>query len=120
VRAFAPDFVYAPWIGDYHVDHYVLARVARLALALIDFGGEAWGYEVWTPLVPTRIVDISDVYERKVRALHEHASQMEYRDMGHTALAITAQRAMYLSDEARHGEAFRPLGEVGSEDRKLL
>lgn len=120
VRGFAPDFVYAPWIGDCHVDHHVLARVARLALALVGFEGEAWGYEVWTPLVPTRIVDITDVYERKARAVNEHASQLEYRDLNHKALAITAQRAMYLSDDARHGEAFRPLGEVGSEDRGLL
>jgi LmbE family N-acetylglucosaminyl deacetylase len=102
------------------VDHHVLARVARLALALVGFEGEAWGYEVWTPLVPTRIVDITDVYERKARAVNEHASQLEYRDLNHKALAITAQRAMYLSDDARHGEAFRPLGEVGSEDRGLL
>lgn len=120
VKSFAPDFVYAPWIGDYHIDHWVLARVTRLALAYAGFQGEAWGYEVWTPLVPTRIVDISDVYERKVAAMKEHASQLEYRDLSHKALAISAHRAMYLADEARHGEAFRPLGEVSDEDRELL
>ena len=120
VRDYAPDFVYAPWIGDCHVDHWVLARVVRLALALADFPGEAWGYEVWTPLVPTRIVDISEVFERKKEALAEHTSQLEYRDLNHKALAISAHRAMYLSDTARHGEAFRPLGDPDPEDRALI
>ena len=120
VQAFAPDLVYAPWIGDYHVDHWVLARATRLALASIGFGGEAWGYEVWTPLVPTRIVDITDVFDRKKRALEEHASQLAYHDLAYKGLAISAQRAMYLSDEALHGEAFRPLGDPSDEDRALL
>ena len=111
VREFAPDLVYAPWIGDYHVDHWALARATRLALSLVGFEGQAWGYEVWTPLVPTRIVDITDVYERKVAALKEHESQLAYRDLNHKALAISAHRAMYLADDRRHGEAFRELGE---------
>ncbi len=120
VAEFAPDVVYAPWIGDFHIDHWVLARVTRLALHLAEFQGEAWGYEVWTPLVPTRIVDISDVYERKTQALREHTSQLECRDLNHKALALSAHRAMYLSDDARHGEAFRPLGDVAPEDRAIV
>ena len=120
VGEYEPDLVYAPWIGDCHVDHWVLARVARLALALVGFQGEAWGYEVWTPLVPTRIVDVSEVFERKRKALSEHDSQLEYRDLNHKALAIGAHRAMYLSDAARHAEAFRPLGEPDPEDRALI
>ena len=59
VRTFRPDVVYAPWVGEYHLDHHVLARVVRLALAVADFQGSAWGFEVWTPLIPTRIVDIT-------------------------------------------------------------
>jgi len=120
VRDFTPDFVYAPWIGEHHIDHHVLARAIRLALHLAGFEGEAWGYEVWTALVPTRIVDVTDVHERKVRALAEHQSQLEYRDLSHKALAITAHRAMYLSDAARHGEAFAPLGPPTASDADLL
>ncbi len=120
VRALEPKFVYAPWVGEHHIDHHVLARVVRLGLAGADFRGEAWGYEVWTPLIATRIVNISSVYERKVAALKEHASQLEYRDIFHKGLALSAQRAMYLDPEARHGEGFAPLGDPTSEDRRLL
>ncbi len=120
VRALAPDIVYAPWIGDYHVDHYTLARVARLALVLADFEGQAWGYEVWSPLVPTRVVEISEVWERKVAALREHASQLDYQDLVHKTLWLTAHRSIYLRPESRHGEAFRPLGAPSPEDAALL
>jgi LmbE family N-acetylglucosaminyl deacetylase len=116
----APDVVYAPWVGEHHVDHHVLARATRLALELSRFRGEAWGYEVWTPLVPTLIVDITRVHERKQAALLEHTSQLDYRDLAHKGLALGAQRAMYLTSAARYGEGFAPLGPPSPEDRALL
>ncbi len=115
-----PDTIYAPWVGEYHVDHHALARTARLALARASFRGEAWGFEVWTPLVPTLIVDVSPFFERKRAALLEHRTQLAYRDLPRKGLALGAQRAMYLAPEAIHGEGFAPLGEPSSEDRELL
>ena len=120
VRALSPRTVYAPWIGEHHLDHHVLARVARAALELADFRGTAWGYEVWTPLVPTRIVDITPLYELKVRALQEHRSQLEYTDHVHKALGMQAQRSLYLPAGSRWGEAFAPLGAPDEADRALL
>jgi LmbE family N-acetylglucosaminyl deacetylase len=119
VQALAIDTVYAPWVGEHHLDHHVLARAARLALALAGFRGAAWGYEVWTPLVPTWIVDVSAVHARKEAALAEHASQLAYHDIRAKGLALSAQRAMYLASAATHGEAFRPLGEPFGSDRAL-
>jgi LmbE family N-acetylglucosaminyl deacetylase len=120
VRELAVDTLYCPWVGEHHVDHHVLARAARLALVLAGFRGAAWGYEVWTPLVPTVVVDVTAVHARKVAALEEHASQLAYLDILHKGLALGAQRAMYLSKEARYGEAFAPLGEPHGSDRELL
>ena len=120
VAAYRPDVVYAPWVGEHHLDHHVAARAVRLALALAGFAGEAWGFEVWTPLVPTRIVDITPTYERKVAALREHRSQLEYTDHVHKALGMHAQRSLYLAGEARYGEAFRPLGAPAEPDAALV
>jgi len=120
VRELQVDTVYAPWVGEHHLDHHVLARSARLALALAGFRGRAWGYEVWTPLVATLVVDITSVFARKSAALREHGSQLAYRDILHKGLALSAQRAMYLAPEARHGEGFAPLGEPFGTDRALL
>lgn len=120
VRALGVDTLYCPWVGEHHLDHHVLARATRLALALAGFRGRAWGYEVWTPLVATLVVDITPVFEQKRAALAEHASQFAYRDIAHNGLAIAAQRAIYLTPEARYGEAFAPLGEPFGTDRELL
>jgi len=120
VREHAPATVYAPWVGEHHIDHHVLARVVRAALKRAQFDGQAWGYEVWTPLVPTLIVDITEVYELKVAALKEHATQLEYTDHVHKALGMQAQRSLYLPGPARWGEAFAPLGAPASEDLAWL
>jgi len=114
-----PDIVYAPWVGEHHIDHHNLARAARIGLELVGFQGQAWGYEVWTPLVPTLIVDITAQYELKVAALEEHRTQLEYTDHVHKALGMQAQRSLYLPEGSRYGEAFRPLGPVSADDRGI-
>jgi N-acetylglucosamine malate deacetylase 1 len=66
-----PQAVFAPWLLDGTPDHRAVA--AALGGALADGGAdgrpEVWGYEVWTALVPNRIVDITSVIERKRAAL---------------------------------------------------
>jgi LmbE family N-acetylglucosaminyl deacetylase len=116
----APDIVYAPWAGEHHLDHHVLARVARLALSASGFAGTAWGFEVWTPLVPTRVVDVTEVFERKLAAVREHASQIEHVDLVHACAGMNAHRSIYVSRAARYAEAFRPLAPVAEEDVSLL
>lgn len=116
----APATVYAPWIGEHHMDHHVLARVTRLALKLARHGGEAWGYEVWTPLVPSLIVDVTQLHAAKVLALREHASQMGYTDYVHKVLGMQAQRSLYLPAQSLYGEAFAPLGAPEPEDWALV
>ncbi len=120
VRVWRPDVVYAPWIGEHHVDHHVLARVARAGLELADFGGAAWGFEVWTPLVATRVVDITTVAEQKLAALRKHASQAPYGDVAHCGMGLNAQRSVYLPGEATFGEAFAPLGPATDLDREWV
>jgi len=109
LHSFAPDTVYAPHVGEFHLDHHIAARVVRAALERSNFTGRALGFEVWTPLVAEEIVDISRVAERKLAALREHKTQLEYNDFIHKALGLGAQRSLYLAPEARYGEAFRRL-----------
>jgi len=105
--AWEPTLVYAPWIGEQHLDHRTLARVARLALAGLE--AEAWAYEVWTPLVPARVIDISPVWERKLASLREHTSQLERSDLEARVRGLGALRGVHLPAGGRYGEAFQPL-----------
>jgi LmbE family N-acetylglucosaminyl deacetylase len=111
---YKPDILYAPWIGEYHLDHHVACRAIRAAMGEAKYGGEAWGYEVWTPLIAQRIVDISPVIERKRAALGEHASQLEHTDFIHKSFGLSAQRSLYLPKGATHGEAFCALVDPAS------
>lgn len=120
IRASAPATLYAPWVGEHHLDHHVLARAARLAVVLADFRGSALGYEVWSALEPQRVVDISPVVALKERALGEHRSQLAHTDLVAMILGLNAHRSLYLPKGATHGEAFAPLGPPEGPDRELL
>ena len=116
VREWKPDLVYAPWIGEQHLDHHILARIALAGLALAGFEGRALGYEVWTPLIATEIVDVTRVYPMKVQALKKHVTQLSYGDPTHYGLGLNAHRSIYLPKGAHFGEGFAPLGEASPED----
>jgi LmbE family N-acetylglucosaminyl deacetylase len=74
VAELEPEAVFAPWLLDGTADHRAVAKAVGGALA--DGGGdvrpEVWGYEVWTPLVPNRIVEITSVIDRKRDAIAAH------------------------------------------------
>lgn len=112
---FEPDLIYAPWHGEAHGDHRTVARVVRTALALRADAGTgrapaAWGYEVWTPLAATRVLDVSGVWERKLAGLREHASQLAATDLERASAGLAAHRALLLPERTGFAEAFAPLG----------
>jgi len=120
-----PALVYAPWIGEGHADHFHAARLARLGLALSAFEGLALGYEVWTPLEPRWLVDVTGVWECKRAAVSEHASQLVHTDLYGIARANAARRAHLLGEtcspgEAPRAEAFCELGSPDEADSELL
>jgi len=117
--------VYAPWIGEEHADHFQAARLARLGLALSGYEGLALGYEVWSPLEPSWLVDVSEVWERKRAAVSEHASQLAHTDLHGIARANAARRAHLLPSEQDvrerpRAEAFCELGSPDEADSELL
>lgn len=125
VASARPEVVYAPWIGEEHRDHHQAARLARLGLALAGFEGFALGYEVWTPLEPEWVVDVSSVWERKLAALDEHASQLAHTDLHGLARANAARRGPLLThsgvpSQDGYAEAFADLGPPAESDCDLL
>ncbi len=74
VAELEPEAVFAPWLLDGTPDHRAVAKALGGALASggADARPEVWGYEVWTPLVPNRIVEITSVIGRKREAIAAH------------------------------------------------
>lgn len=107
----APDVVYAPWLGEAHVDHRALARAFERALAAGPSGGgpaladRAFGYEVWSACAAEFALDVTDVWGVKLAALQKHVSQLAAG--GLVALAErNARRAGLRLGPGRFGEAF--------------
>lgn len=109
IERWRPDLVYAPWCGEAHVDHRSVARAALRAFELCGYRGLALGYEVWSPLAPGTVVDITAVAEKKHAALLRHATQQAYGDLARRVLTLNAWRAQALGC-GRFAEAFAPLG----------
>jgi LmbE family N-acetylglucosaminyl deacetylase len=105
IRDLAPGSIYAPWSGEAHRDHAVLARATIAALRSASFRGRALGFEVWTPCEPDGVLDIGSTWARKLAALAEHRSQLARTDL--VALATTnATRAGRWLGPGRFGECF--------------
>ena len=106
----SPEVVYLPWFLENHVDHVAVNAVF----------GEAWGrwrspctvyaYEVWTPLFPNRIVDITPDVEIKKKALSQYASQLDRVDYVGTTLALNRYRSVTNLKGRGFAEAFLCLG----------
>jgi len=140
LREFRPRLVVAPDRHDPHPDHVeasrLVARASLLAgLARFPAAGERHRpgrllfavYRTLSP-APHLVVDITPVWERRVRALRAHASQFGAGEglstylTGPDFLAEVEARARVLGAAigARYGEGFRMRGPLGLHDARAL
>jgi LmbE family N-acetylglucosaminyl deacetylase len=100
-----PDVVYAPFFLDPHPDH---AAAARLLNAAMEYGTAVkacYLYEVWSPLTPNVLVEITHQAETKRRAVNAHRSQVETINMSEGILGLNAYRAQ-MNRIPGYAEAF--------------
>ena len=140
LREFRPGLVVAPDRHDPHPDHVeasrLVARASLLAgLARFPAAGERHRpgrllfavYRTLSP-PPALVVDITPVWDRRVRALQAHASQLGEGTglstylTGPDFLAEVEARARVFgaSIGARYGEGFRIRGPLGLHDARPL
>lgn len=98
-----PDIIYLPSFIETHRDHYAANILLKNNLVKnVTIGA----YEVWTPLIPNRLVNISSVIESKRNALLEHASQLKELDYLDAALSLNRYRAAMFRKSSQFAEAF--------------
>jgi LmbE family N-acetylglucosaminyl deacetylase len=119
-RVFAetrPDLVVLPWFADGNRDHRALNRA--LAETSLTHDVPVWGCEVWTPLPANRVVDITDVIDRKVRAIAVHTADV-YLDPD-AILGLHRYRAAIARIGGEYAEAYfeAPAGEYFERVRAL-
>ena len=106
----SPAVIYHPSLFDLHHDHWTTNCVLHEATKTLSFS-ECWkpvyrGYEVWSPLLANRIVDISEVIETKKSALAHFESQMSQTDFIRALLGLNAYRSLYHFRGRGYAEAF--------------
>ena len=105
-----PEIVYLPSLMDGHADHWATNRIFRAALQRVGTS-IAWapvirGYEVWTPLVLNRVVDIGKTVGAKQQALEQFTSQNQHIDYVRAIISLNAYRSIYFLRGRGHAEAF--------------
>lgn len=102
-----PAIVYLPSFLERHADHRATGDLLAHAVDGLPFEFECRSYEVWTPLVPNRIVDIDATLARKRAALECYSSQLQHSDFGHFVFGLNAYRSSLLAGGAcRFAEGF--------------
>ena len=98
-----PEVVFLPWPLDAHPDHQAVGRA--FAAALPDPAIEVWCYEVWSALIPNRIVDVTRSWPAKRSAIEEHRGPDDAFDLlAHLELA--RWRTIFGLDGHGWAEAF--------------
>lgn len=103
LRQLAPEVLLVPWPLERQRDHAAASRLtARVAART---GAAIWCYEVWSPLDPNLLVDISSVADEKREAIGRHASQVADLDYAEATLGLNRYRSL-LAPGATYAEAF--------------
>lgn len=139
LRLHRPSLVVAPDPDDAHPDHieaaHLLARACYLSgLARFEAGGERWRPDRLLHALyrsaarPHLVVDVTDVWAKRVAALAEHRSQLDPAAGAPTYLTSSSFLAE-VEGRARHwgatigvdfGEAYRQRGPVAILDAESL
>lgn len=98
-----PDVIYVPSFLEMHEDHY--AANIFLKNNLVQSTSIA-AYEIWTPQIPNRLVNITPVMDQKRSAMQEHASQHEILDYPDAIEGLNRYRAGMYNNGIQYAEAF--------------
>jgi LmbE family N-acetylglucosaminyl deacetylase len=105
VHSFGIELLLVPHLGESHPDHQAVARLpARLNSAELNL--TIMTYEIWTPLDPHRVVNVSAEMEIKLQAIRAYASQCERYHLERLALGLGQYRAAWSQMRWRFAECY--------------
>ncbi len=103
---YKPELIYLPWYFDNHVDHRKFNEILFRVWKKTKINVKICAYEVWTPLIPNIIVDISDQHEKKIQALKCYKTQVSQNNYIDKVNGLNIYRSMTHFNEAKYIEAF--------------
>ncbi|MFO0980725.1 MAG: PIG-L deacetylase family protein [Planctomycetota bacterium] len=107
IADYSPGVIYYPNEQETHSDHFVTALAVHRAMRELKSPARLLAYEIWTVFKPDIVVDISDVFARKIEAARAYPSQLKFTDFVRAVEGLDAYRSIFLPKGSRYGEAFR-------------
>jgi len=98
--------VFLPSPLDDHPDHQAANRILASLIPRLDRNTSVYAYEVWTPLEPNRLVDITEAVAVKEAAIRRHASQTRLVDYAAATLGLNRFRSLSVTAGRGFCEAF--------------
>ena len=100
-----PDLIYIPFHLENHPDHMATSAIALTALKRKPVK-EIFLYEVWTAMIPNRLVDISNSIEKKLEAVRVYRSQKDIDEFAEKARGLNRFRSLQSDNQFQYAEAF--------------
>lgn len=101
-----PESVFLPFLVDNHRDHIATNKFFVECMKHNKFQFEIFAYEVWSPIYPNFIVDITDVIGMKKNCLEIYQSQLKDHDYIEQAISLNRFRGGTFSKNVKYAEAF--------------
>lgn len=110
IQRVRPQVIYFPWVGEFHADHWGTGQAIE---NLVKNEPELFqdvslmGYEVWATVRPDTLLDITSVFETKLKAIRCYETQTRYVDYSRVVGGLNRYRGMLIpGTETRYAEAF--------------
>jgi len=104
--AAAWDEIYLPHPHDNHPSHLRLGHNIRAWVTRLPTTTRLFLFEVWTPLVPSTIVDITDLLDKKLSLIKLFNSQLIDKDYIAASAGLAHYRALLLPRRDGAAECF--------------
>jgi len=101
------DVLFAPSLWEIHPDHRATAQAALEAIKSLGDGHTLVQYEVGVPLLPNRLVDITQVLQQKQEAMQCFASQLAVQAYDEHIAALNVFRTYTLQRGVKAAEGVR-------------
>ncbi len=105
-----PDTIYIPFYLDNHPDHKATASICVEALKRNPVKN-VFFYEVWTAMIPNRIVNIDDCINNKMEAIAVYKSQKGIERLGEQIKALNKFRSIGGNEGFEYAEALYKISE---------
>ena len=104
IKSQLPKIILAPNPLENHPDHLKCTNI--LLNSEIDSNVDIYFYEVWTPITPNVLVDISDSLDGKLTAMKMYKSQLKDKDYVSGTEGLARYRALFAPEKCLAAEAF--------------